>query len=109
MLSQLDQNKIKSKLKNIYNFYSTNKKIDYYFERVYGAPNKKYKSIYKFKKENNLLIDSSNSIVIGDSKKDYEAAKKNNLPFIRICENDFEPWEINDRNLTTINNFSEIH
>ena len=65
MLSQLDQNKIKSKLKNIYNFYSTNKEIDSYSEEVVQIINE----FNKKKKKTKKIISEKTSVVIcyGDS------------------------------------------
>ena len=48
MLSLLDQKKIKFKLKNLYNSYSTKKEIDYYFKEVFQIIN-------KFNKEKSAL------------------------------------------------------
>ena len=65
MLSQLDQNKIKSKLKNIYNFYSTNKEINSYSEEVVQIINE----LNKKKKKTKKIISEKTSVVIcyGDS------------------------------------------
>jgi len=65
MLSLLDQKKIKFKLKNLYNSYSTKKEIDYYFKEVFQIIN-------KFNKEKNKrrqIISEKTSVVIcyGDS------------------------------------------
>ena len=83
--------------------------IKNFFYKVYGAPQKKNESIKRFNIENNLILNDSNSIVIGDSKIDYEAAKCNNLPFLMIGKNSFETWQIDVNNFFQINNFSELY
>ena len=65
MLSLLDQKKIKFKLKNLYNSYSTKKEIDYYFKEVFQIINK----FNKKKNKRKLIISEKTSVVIcyGDS------------------------------------------
>ena len=54
--------------------------IKHYFKEVIGAPTKKDNAIKILLKKYSILPD--NSVMIGDSHSDYNAAKVNNIPFI---------------------------
>lgn len=55
-------------------------KIDSYFKEVIGSPINKKEALQKLLIKYNINI--SNSIMIGDSNSDYEAAKVNKINFI---------------------------
>ena len=55
-------------------------KIDKYFIKIYGSPNKKKDAIRDC--INTLSVDNKSSIMIGDDYSDYEASKLNNISFL---------------------------
>jgi len=55
-------------------------KIRHFFREVVGAPIKKKDAIKKLLKK--FFIKPDNSLMVGDSFSDYNAAKQNNVPFV---------------------------
>ena len=82
------------------------KKLNKYFKGIYGSPNTKYKN---YKIILNKIKSNKNIIAFGDSKSDYEVAKKNHINFIYVSGKSF--WknqkEIKDKIQYQIVNFSK--
>ena len=58
------------------------RKLDMYFHRIYGSPQKKSTHIKRIKKI--YKLKSNEIIFLGDGMSDYKAAKENKLNFIGI-------------------------
>ena len=79
-------------------------KINHFFKEVYGSPSSKIESMSLFLKK--FSIDSNEAIMIGDSYKDYEAAKLNNVSFILRCT-DFNLALQSQYSFLMFNNFND--
>ena len=78
--------------------------IDFYFDEIYGYPNKKEEIIRSFLKVN---AKKDKVVLIGDSYVDYLSAKKNNIDFI-LRKTNFNNKLQKEFNGKCINNFLEV-
>ena len=85
------------------NYICKKRKINHYFQYIYGSPHTKTTHIKKISKKFNLKPNEI--IFIGDSLSDYKIAKENNLNFIGINYKK----NLNIKNELIINNFNEIN
>ena len=82
--------------------------IKHFFYKIYGSPSKKNVSISKFNNENNLNLNNRNSIVVGDSETDYDAAMLNNLSYLQVGKKKYDSSKIDAIDIFCINNFSQV-
>ena len=78
------------------------KKIEYYFDDVYGSPMTKNKIIREIIKKYSLRNDEI--IFIGDAMTDYNAAKSNNINFVGVKNDE----TVFPQNTLTVKNLTEI-
>lgn len=79
-------------------------KLTQVFSSVHGAPEEKNKAVKQEIKQNSLKL--TNSIFVGDSLTDYEAAYKNGIPFILRYDEETLPTGIDT--VFTIHDFTGI-
>ena len=80
MLSQLDQKKIKSKLKFVYRNLSTTKEIDFYHKEIIGI----IKKFNKKKIQKKKTINEKTSVLICYGDSIYDNNKKKQFKFSKI-------------------------
>ena len=76
-------------------------RINKYFQEIDGSPESKQHLIMNIMKKHSLL--KSNSIMIGDSVNDYEAAKYNNIKFYG-----FNNYELCKKNYNYVSSLKKI-
>lgn len=77
------------------------KKINKYFEKVYGSPATKVQHIKKIKKKN------SKTLYIGDSYEDYISSKKTNIKFLLKAHSQNEKF-FREKKIKKIKNFNNL-
>ena len=85
----------------------TKKNYKKYFNFILGRPNDKHKNFKKIKKNISLKV---NNYYFGDSKLDYEVAKKNRINFIFVKDFTDQPSFIKkkEQRFNVIKNFSKL-
>ena len=116
---QLNKNLVKflklKKNKNLYistgtdlneiNFLCKMKKIDHFFSKIYGSPQKKTEHISDIIKRNS--IDKKKILFIGDSYSDYKAAKIKEIDF--LCKSNSENRDVFRKlKIKKINSFKQL-
>lgn len=82
------------------------KKLSKFFKQIFGSPKDKFQII-----DDNFLNEKNNKKILffGDSKLDFEVAKKFNFDFIFVDFNsDFPPKKLGENNLKIIKDFNQI-
>ena len=80
-------------------------KISKFFEKIYGSPNDKSDVIKKEIKDYKLA--TSNFLMIGDAKSDYDAAVQNNISFI-LRKHDYNSDLTRFLNIKIVDNFNSF-
>jgi phosphoglycolate phosphatase-like HAD superfamily hydrolase len=83
-------------------FLNKSHNLDLYFKSIYGSPTSKIQNVFKILNENDYLKEET--ILIGDSINDYDAAKENQISFFGYNNKDLN--DVSDYYISTFKNFN---